>query len=438
MKLFKKMGKGAALAATALMFSNIFAFAGGDKAMADTTDNVTIYLAGDSTVCDWDAIRGEGYYEPQAGWGQMLYRYFDDTVTVKNGAISGYSSKTFYQGCVAKNDPVHHLEELIKDAKEGDYLLVQFGHNDSSKPTEEQLVTRPDIAERHVEPDEFKEWLLKYVNDARAKGVVPVLVTPCGRYSISNGKFVSNFTGYVDAMKALAEEENVLLVDLDAKSRAYYNELGQEGAKDVFLFCEAGMYDSYYSKGTEDKTHFQKFGAIQLARMVAEGLKEANAKGLVERMNENVARPENVPAAPTNVTVIKDKGTMFSFTWDEVEGADLYTVYKVIMNSGKEKVVVAKQTEENKCVFTDIKNDGKQYAFYVVSKNMTGESEASERVLRGDENNTTKNKGNNITLPAEENNGIGDLLPIIGIVAGVVVVAVAVVAAVIIIKKKKK
>ncbi len=439
MRLLKKIGKGAALAATALMLGNIFAMAGGAEVIAEEDKDVTIFLAGDSTVCDWDAIRGEGYYDPQAGWGQMLYRYFDDTVTVKNGAISGYSSKTFYQGCVAKNDNVRHLEELIKDAKEGDYLLVQFGHNDSSKPTPEQEISRPDIAERHVEPEEFKEWLMKYVNDARAKGVIPVLITPCGRYSVSGGKFVSNFKGYVEAMKEVAAENDVLLVDLDAKSREYYNQLGEEGAKDVFLFCEAGMYDSYYKEGAQDKTHFQKFGAIQLARMVAEGLKEANATGLVERMKDNVARPTTAPVTPTNITVTKDKGTMFSFKWDEVEGADLYTVYRVVtMNNGKEMISVAKQTETPNCVFTDLDND-KTYTFYVVSKNMTGESEASERIIRGDEQQTTKKKGNNMTVASDENDsGIGDIIPIIGIVIGVAAGVAAIAAIIIIVSGKKK
>jgi len=439
MNIFKKIGKTAALAAAGLMISGTLAMAGGDSVKADTENGITIFLAGDSTVCDWDAIRGEGYYEPQAGWGQMLYRYFDDTVTVKNGAISGYSSKTFYQGCVAKNDYVKHLEELLKTAEEGDYLLVQFGHNDSSKPTEEQLVTRPDIAERHVEPEEFKEWLLKYVVDARAKGVTPVLVTPCGRYSVSNGKFVSNFTGYVEAMKEVAAENDVILVDLDAKSRAYYNEVGEEGAKSIFLFCEAGMYDSYYKDGAQDKTHFQKFGAIQLARMVAEGLKEAGATGLVERMKDNVERPETAPATPTNIEVLVDKGTMFTFTWDEVEGADLYTVYRVVtMNNGKELISVAKQTEENKCVFSDLDKD-KEHTFYVVSKNMSGESEESERVTRGSaEGTTTKKKVNNMTVASDEGGGLADILPFIGIGAAVVVVVAVVVSVVIVVSKKKK
>lgn len=394
-----------------------FCFLGGNGVKAE--ENINIFLAGDSTVCDWDAIRGEGYYEPQAGWGQMLYRYFDDTVTIKNGAISGYSSKTFYQGCVAKNDNVRHLDELIKNAKEGDYLLVQFGHNDSSKPTEEQKTTRPDVVERYVTTDEYKEYLGKYVDDARAKGVIPVLVTPCARFSVSKGQFVSSFGAYVEAMKELAEEKEVLLVDLDKKSREYYTELGEEGVKGVFLFCDAGIYpDSYYKNGVQDKTHYQKFGAIQLARMVAEGLKELDIKALTNHMNDNVTRPETVPETPSNLKVISDKGTMFSFSWDEVSGADLYTVYRVThMPNGKEYISIVKQTEENKCVFTDLEKN-KEYTYYVVSKNMSGESDASEKVVRSGvkEKNDTKDSFLKETKAGDNKN------PIIFIIIGAVVV----------------
>lgn len=402
----------------------------GDMAMAaeDTANKenkITIHLAGDSTVCDWDAIRGVGYYEPQAGWGQMLYRYFDDTIVVKNGAISGYSSKTFYQGCVAKNDNVRHLDELLKDAKEGDYLLVQFGHNDSSKPTEQQKVDRPDVVERYVTPEEYKDYLSKYVEDARAKGVIPVLVTPCARFSYHNGEFKTNFAEYIDAMKELAAEKQVLLVDLDEKSRAYYTELGEEGVKDVFLFCEPGQYpDSYYAKnGAEDKTHFQKFGAIQLARMVAEGLKEIAAPGLAERLNDNVARPTAVPAAPTSIDIVKDKGTMFSFKWDKVEGADLYTVYRVVtMANGKEMISVAKQTEENTCVFTDLEKD-KQYVYYVVSKNMKGESVESERIIRGEATTTEKKQNNTLLVEEKKESKLWAPLVVI-LAAGIVAISV--------------
>jgi len=399
----------------------------GGETVKAATNGINIYLAGDSTVCDWDTIKGVGYYEPQAGWGQMLSTFFDDTVTVVNGAISGYSSKTFYLGCASKADYVRHLDDLLKNASAGDYLLVQFGHNDSTQPTEEQLTTRPDIAERYVTPEEFKLYLERYIVDAQAKGVTPILVTPCGRYSIgADGKFKSNFTAYVNAMKELAADKNVYLIDLDAKSREYYDSLGEEGAKSVFLFVDKGAYpDSYYAEGVEDKTHFQKFGATQLARLIAEGMQELGLTDLTERMTSNVARPESAPGVPQNMKVITDKGRMFTFTWDPVEGADLYTIYRVVtMANGAEIKSVVRQISEPKCVFTELEV-GKEYTYYVVSKNMVGESEASERVVRTGASNNSGNKERNDLVSSETDAKEPPYL-LIGIIAAAVVVVVVI------------
>lgn len=362
---------------------------GGKEVMAAETDsNITIYIAGDSTVCDWDAIKTVGYYAPQAGWGQVFDMFFDESVTVVDGAISGYSSKTFYDGCVAKSDYVRHLDVLLANAKEGDYLFVQFGHNDSAAPTTEQLTTRPDIAERYVTTEEYKTYLSYYIADAREKGVIPVLVTPCCRNSrnAETGKYSSSFAAYAEAMRELAEEEECLLIDLFAASEEYYeyvyNTLGEDGVKQIFLNVVEGAYTSYYSGKTSDSTHYQYFGAVQNARLVAQGIKELAITDLCNRLEDNVDMPQAVPKTPTNLKKVSDDGSTYKFKWDAVDGADTYAVYEVTNDdSGNEVLSYIKQVETNEVNIYNL-TENTDYTFCVVAKNMAGDSASSEYISR--------------------------------------------------------
>ena len=218
-------------------------------APAQAQDGITVYLASDSTVQTYDP-----YWEPQAGWGQVIDRYFDDEVTIANHAIGGRSSRSFIeQG---------RLDAILNEIQPGDYLFVQFGHNDATVS----------VPERYTSPDDYKTYLRDhYIAGAIAKGAIPVLVTPVSRRSFNaeTGEFNASFPEYVEKVYELHEETGVAMVDLSASSRAYLNDIGPEEAESVFLHVPAGVYPNR-PNGTADDTHFQEYGAIQMARLVAE------------------------------------------------------------------------------------------------------------------------------------------------------------------------
>jgi len=204
----------------------------------------TVYLAGDSTVQSYNAS-----YYPQAGWGQVISEYFTSDVKFVNKAIAGRSSKNFVeQG---------RLDEILNVIQPGDYLFMQFGHNDAT-------VNNPD---RYAAPyTTYKEYLAKYVDGARAKGAIPVLITPVARLNYKNYTYVNDFPDYCNAMKQVAMEKNCVIIDLMTKCLNYYSTLDYNKVYTFYMVS---------SNGT-DYTHFTETGAREVARLVAQGVKELN------------------------------------------------------------------------------------------------------------------------------------------------------------------
>ncbi|MDA1358542.1 RICIN domain-containing protein [Glycomyces luteolus] len=215
--------------------------------------NPTIYIASDSTAQNYNSDR-----YPMAGWGQKLGGYFDANTTIANHAIGGRSSRSFIeQG---------RLQAILDVIKPDDYLYVQFGHNDASV----------DNPERYTSPADYKMYLRDhYMAGARAKGAIPVLLTPVNRldYNSSTGRFNESFATYAAKVHELVSETGVALIDLGARSRTYLNSIGYDRARwEVFMHLRAGQYPNY-PNGLTDSTHFQDNGANQMARLVAEGTK---------------------------------------------------------------------------------------------------------------------------------------------------------------------
>jgi len=292
----------AVLAAGATALAGVAAV--GSPSQAQDDDGITVYLASDSTVQTYDP-----YYEPQAGWGQVIDRYFDDDVTIANHAIGGRSSRSFIeQG---------RLDAILDVIQPGDYLFVQFGHNDATVS----------VPERYTSPDDYKTYLRDdYIAGAIAKGAIPVLVTPVSRRSFNadTGEFNVSFPEYVEKVYELHEETGVAMVDLSASSRAYLDEIGPEESKSVFLHVPAGVYPNRPS-GTTDDTHFQEYGAIQMARLVAE---ETATLGLpLSEHVVDVAPPADVPAAPTGVVAATVANASVTLNWTDAPDADIYRVY---------------------------------------------------------------------------------------------------------------
>ncbi|GAA2276713.1 hypothetical protein GCM10010145_57040 [Streptomyces ruber] len=201
----------------------------------------TVHIAGDSTAAQKYADAA-----PETGWGMALPFFLSGGVRVANHAVNGRSSKSFADE--------GRLDAILAVIRPGDLLLVQFGHNDSKSedPT------------RHTEPwTTYQDHLRRYVDGARARGARPVLATSVERRRFAaDGTAVRTHGAYPAAMRALAAEEGVALLDIEALSLALWQELGVEETKKYFNWTAT----------EQDNTHFDPPGAIAVARLVAREL----------------------------------------------------------------------------------------------------------------------------------------------------------------------
>ncbi|HEX2189558.1 MAG TPA: rhamnogalacturonan acetylesterase [Longimicrobiaceae bacterium] len=225
---------------------------------------VTLYLTGDSTIAHKLVHR-----RPETGWGEALQQYFDpDRVRVENHARNGRSTRTFIEE--------GRWQTVVDRLRPGDYVFVQFGHNDASE-------SKPD---RYTPPADYRANLARFVREARAKGAHPVLLTPVRRRKFDPaGALVDTHGEYPDLVRAVAAEQRVPLIDLHRSSAAALSERGVEGSRALFLQLAAGE-NANYPEGIEDNTHFSPLGAEVMAERVVQGIREA-VPGLAERL----ARP---------------------------------------------------------------------------------------------------------------------------------------------------
>nr|WP_029196889.1 rhamnogalacturonan acetylesterase [Paenibacillus alginolyticus] len=205
---------------------------------------VHLFLAGDSTVADYPASQA-----PMAGWGQMLGAFFSDEVVIQNEARCGKSSKSFIlEG---------HFQRIVGKIGNGDYLFIQFGHNDEKPDGTEPFTT-------------FQSFLSQYIDMARQKGATPVLVTPVHRRRFDEaGRLVNTHGEYPAAIRELSELRQVPLIDLCAATEGLYQSLGPEDSKQLFVWFTPGEHQNY-TEGVEDNTHFSEYGAKEVARLVIE------------------------------------------------------------------------------------------------------------------------------------------------------------------------
>lgn len=211
---------------------------------------ITIYLAGDSTVQNCTPE-----YYPQAGWGRLIHKYFKEDVKVDNHAMGGRSAKSFIRE--------ERLDKIFKLIKEGDYLFIQFGHNDEK------------LEGGYADPrGSYKAYLKYYIDGARQRGATPVLLTPVNRRRFNlNGVFYPTHGAYPEAVFELGKELDVPVIDLCGLSKEYYIELGEEKSKELFLFLEKGESPNY-PEGSSDNTHFNQYGGFKLAGLVVEAIKK--------------------------------------------------------------------------------------------------------------------------------------------------------------------
>ncbi len=218
-----------------------------------------IYLAGDSTMANYSAKSA-----PQTGWGQMLKDFCREDVNVYNYAKGGRSSKSF------RSEKI--WDALMKKVQPGDFVLIQFGHNDAHTG-EKNLY-------RFADPENaFPVYLKKYIEDVRKKGAVPVLLTPTSLCKFQNGAAWNprKLPQYVEAVKRAAAEEHVDLIDINAWGIKALTELGEARALKLYMNLSPGEFPNY-PKGKKDTTHFQLAGACFFANGVVEIAKKRNLK----------------------------------------------------------------------------------------------------------------------------------------------------------------
>ncbi|MFI5552382.1 rhamnogalacturonan acetylesterase [Streptomyces sp. NPDC051738] len=220
----------------------------------------TLYIAGDSTAAQKYADAA-----PETGWGMALPFFLHKDRLVSNHAVNGRSSKSFVDE--------GRLEVILAAIRPGDFLLIQFAHND-------EKVTDP---ARYTEPwTTYQDYLRLYIDGARARGARPVLATAVERRRFdADGNAVPTHGDYPAAMRALAQEERVALLDIQALSLALWQRLGVEETKKYFNWTAA----------EQDNTHFNPPGAIAVARLVARELLRTRVLGPqdVRRLGEEIS-----------------------------------------------------------------------------------------------------------------------------------------------------
>lgn len=211
---------------------------------------IKIFLAGDSTC----AIKNTNAF-PETGWGMPFVHFWDSTVTVVNLAKNGRSTKSF------RNEGL--WKQIIDDASAGDYVFIQFGHNDEV-PTKKNATTET----------EFKNNLTNYVKEATSKNAIPVLLTPVARRKFdSTGNVMQTHEVYAQIVRDVAITTKVPLIDLDKEGQRLYQQFGVENSKLLFLHLKSGEHPNY-PNGKEDNTHFNELGARLIAQIVLGDIKK--------------------------------------------------------------------------------------------------------------------------------------------------------------------
>lgn len=214
-------------------------------------DVPTLHLAGDSTMAEKRPEK-----RPETGWGEHLAAQFrSGTVRIANHARNGRSTRTFIEE--------GRWQALLDGVKPGDYVLIQFGHNDQS-------IEKPD---RYTPETDYRANLSRFVADVRALKATPMLLTPVARRRFdAQGRLLDSHGAYPGIVRNLAAEQQVALIDMQQRSEAVLQEAGPERSKKLFLWLAPNTHPNY-PNGVSDNTHFSPAGAERMAEQFASGLR---------------------------------------------------------------------------------------------------------------------------------------------------------------------
>lgn len=221
------------------------------KIERDTTAT-TIFLCGNSTVVDQP-------YEPWASWGQMIPRWFGPEVAISNNAESGLTAGSFLGS--------YRLDKILTMMKKGDYVICEFGHNDQKEKMAGAGAWY-----------NFSYNLKVFIDKVRAKGGNIIFVTPTQRRRFddaTHSKILETHGDYPDAMRAVAKREGVPVIELHDMTRTFFETLGYENSKKALVHYPAKTFPGQ-DKPLADNTHFNPYGAYEIAKMVVMGMKQLN------------------------------------------------------------------------------------------------------------------------------------------------------------------
>jgi lysophospholipase L1-like esterase len=213
-------------------------------------EKLAIFIIGDST-----AANKEAKAFPETGWGMEFSSFFNDQVNVNNRALNGRSTKSFINE--------KRWDAVKNELNPGDFVLIQFGHND-------EKVDKPTVG---TSLQEFKENLIRYVNETQSKAAYPVLLTPIARRNFKNGLLVDTHKGYPDIVRKVADSLQIPLIDMQRKTEKLLISFGDEPSKKLFNYVDSGHVN--YPQGKKDDTHLSPYGAKEVAKLVAKGVLEA-------------------------------------------------------------------------------------------------------------------------------------------------------------------
>ena len=203
-------------------------------------DQITVYLAGNSTVVDQDD-------EPWCSWGQMIPRFFKPGVAISDQAESGLTLASFKGS--------HRLDKVLSTAKPGDYLFIEFGHND-------QKEKGPNDGAWKSYTESFKY----FIEQAKAKGMIPVVVTSTSRRAFNDsGKVVNTLGDFPAAARKVAQDEGVAMIDVNSMTADFYNALGKDNSTKAFVHYPGNTWPGQGDKPLADNTHFNSYGAYEIA-----------------------------------------------------------------------------------------------------------------------------------------------------------------------------
>lgn len=237
-----------------------------------TPEQAKILMAGDSTMADKplvkqveDSLTGETIEEVflERGWGQLLPELISEKGQVVNYARNGRSTRTFIEEGL--------WTELINSTAPGDFVIIQFGHNDG-------VITK----KSYTNPAQFRLNFIAFVNEVKAKGAYPILCTPVARRRFDDKGVLQPTHGeYPDIIRSVAAQEEVPLIDMEALTSQWLQEAGVEGSRQYFHKLPPGV-SRLYPKGLDDDTHFNEQGAREVAQMFVNEVKKQKIKQLIQ------------------------------------------------------------------------------------------------------------------------------------------------------------